>query len=162
MRPLLQSFVTLSLLLVTCEFAASQDAADVETLKSPDGRLQVTFQRDKSGRSIGRVTYREVEIATIAFGLRFSGSPPLQDGLRVVSVLRTTADQSYEIPVGKTSSARDHHNELVVTLEETIAPRRRFELAFRAFDDGLAFRYQIPKGRSAEPFELVDELTQLT
>ena len=40
---------------------------------------------------------------------------------------------------------RDHYNELAVAVEETAAPRRRFTLRVRAFDDGIGFRYELPE-----------------
>ena len=65
-------------------------------------------------------------------------------------------------PWGKASSARDHHRELIVSLEEAAPPRRRLDLAFRAFDDGVAFRYLIPGQGPLAEFVLIDELTRLT
>ena len=93
-------------------------------------------------------------------GVRRSG--PLGEGLKVVGTRRPSRDETYAIPVGKASSARDHHNELVVSLEETAPPRRRLDLAFRAFDDGVAFRYLIPEQEPLAEFVLTDEHTRLT
>lgn len=62
----------------------------------------------------------------------------------VIGVRRASQDDTYAISVGKASSARDHHNELTVLLEEMATPHRKLNLVFRAFDDGVAFRYVIP------------------
>ena len=62
--------------------------------------------------------------------------------------------------MGKASSARDQHNELVILLEET-TPARRIDLVFRVFDQGFAFRYLIPVQGPLAEFVLKDELTRL-
>jgi alpha-glucosidase len=86
----------------------------------------------------------------------------LQGPLEIIGSALSTHDSTYTIPVGKTSRARDHHQELVVSLVETNAPRRKLELVLRAFDDGLAFRYRLPAQPGLAEFVLTDELTELT
>jgi alpha-glucosidase len=69
---------------------------------------------------------------------------------------------------------RDRYNELVVELEEMV-PRavsielgktsgtkypRRMDIVFRAYDEGLAFRYSFPRQRAFEGFQIKDELTE--
>jgi alpha-glucosidase len=55
---------------------------------------------------------------------------------------------------------RDYHNELAVSVQETVAPNRRFTLRFRAFNDGVGFRYEFPEQPSLGAFEITDELTE--
>ena len=57
---------------------------------------------------------------------------------------------------------RDQHNELRVTAEETTSRHRRFVVAFRAFDDGVAFRYELPEQPELGDFEIMDERTEFT
>ena len=57
---------------------------------------------------------------------------------------------------------RDHHNELRVDVAETKAPARRFTVAFRVFDDGLGFRYELPDQPAITNYEISDELTEFT
>jgi alpha-glucosidase len=69
-------------------------------------------------------------------------------------------DETYNLVVGKTRNARDHFRELRVKLQESVAPRRRLDLAFRAYDDGAAFRYILPAGEPNATFEIVQENTR--
>ncbi len=146
----------------SCCCGSLVEAADPPTLGSPDGRLRVTFRLDERGRPGFDVAYRDRPVAAGTLGLEFAGSGPLREGMKVVDARRNRRDESYPIPVGKASSARDRHNELVVSLEEAAPPRRRLDLAFRAFDDGVAFRYLIPGGGPIGDFVLADELTRLS
>src|SRR5918995_1878302 len=109
---------------------AAEGALGPLSLESPDGRLRVTFRLGERGRPAFEVAYRDRPVATGTLGLEFAGPGPLRENLRVVDARRQSRDESYAIPVGKASSARDHHNELIVSLEETAPPRRRLDLAF--------------------------------
>ncbi|WP_165069288.1 glycoside hydrolase family 97 protein [Paludisphaera rhizosphaerae] len=128
-------------------------------LKSPDGRLAVTFRLDPQGRPTFEVSRSGKPVAAGSLGLEFADGGPIREGLKVIGERRESRDETYKIPVGKASSARDHHNEVVVSLAEAAASGRRFDVAFRAFDDGVAFRYLIPKPGD---FVLVDEQTELS
>ena len=86
----------------------------------------------------------------------------MERGFKVVNVKRGSRDETYSIPVGKTSTARDHHNELIVSLQEVAAPQRRLDVELRAFDDGVAVRYSIPEQDGISDFQLVDEVTQFS
>ena len=132
------------------------------TLESPDGRLRVTIRLGERGAPCFEVDFRGKPVASGTLGLEFAGSGALRDHMKVVGTRRRSVDETYPIPVGKASSARDRHHELIVSLEEEAAPRRGLDLAFRAFDDGVAFRYLIPGRGPLAEFILVDELTRLT
>ena len=141
---------------------AAEIASEPLTLQSPDGRLRATFRLGEGGRPEFDVAYRDRPVATATLGLEFAGSGPLREDLKVVAVRRQSRDESYAIPVGKASSARDRHHELIISLEEASPPRRRLDIAIRAFDDGVAFRYLIPGQGPLAEFVLTDELTRLT
>lgn len=140
---------------------AAEPPAEPQTVASPDGRLRLSFALDAQGRPTFAVADRNATVAQGTLGLELAGSGPLGMHLRVAESLRSSPDQTYVIPVGKASSARDHHNELVVVLEETVEPRRRLELTFRAFDDGVAFRYRLPEQPALTDIVLSGESTRL-
>lgn len=164
-HPPLQVFLRLTLLLafvwLTLSPGVVKDSANLLTVDSPNGQLSLTFQLENKGQPTFEATYRDIPIATGTLGLEFAGSGVLEMNLKVVGTRRDTRDETYAIPVGKASSARDHHHELVVSLEEQEAPRRKLDIAFRAFDDGFAFRYLIPEQQALSEFVLSDELTRL-
>ena len=160
MTTLLPRRAALALLLLST--VAAQAGPVPLTVASPDGRVRVAVDLDGQGAPTFEVSVGGVSVVTGTLGLVFQGSGLLGDDLRVVGTRRDSVDTTYSIPVGKASQARDHHRELVVALEETAPPHRRLELAFRAFDDGVAFRYQLPAQDALASFVLADELTRLS
>ena len=160
---LLSRLAALSLLVLSaCAGPGVVEGPGPLTVASPDGRLRVAVDLDDQGTPTFEVTVAGEPVTSGTLGLVFAGSGRLGDHLRVVGTRRDSADATFAIPVGKASEGRDHHRELVVMLEETAPPNRRLDLAFRAFDDGVAFRYQLPEQDALASFVLLDELTQFT
>src|SRR6266567_3671799 len=142
-------------LLIPCSTATSQlrvaspDRRNVVMVDTHEGRLYYSVQRD--GRPL---------LTPSLLGFEFRGAPSLRDSLRIVDSSRSTFDETWTQPWGEVSRIRDHHNELKVGVEEARAPNRKFTLAVRAFNDGVAFRYEFPQQASLADFEIMDELTE--
>lgn len=150
------------LILSACPLDAADGGREPLLLESPDGRLRVMFQLDDRGRPAFDAAYRNLQVASGTLGLKFAESGLLGENLKIVNTQQASRDDTYSIPVGKTSSARDHHEVLKVSLEEAQPPARRLEIVFRAYDDGVAFRYVLPDQEPLNTFVLTDELTRLT
>ena len=128
---------------------ASPDGKNVVTVMVHDGALEYSVNRQ--GHAF---------ILPSRLGFEFRGAPPLGDSVRIVDSARTTVDETWTQPWGEVARIRDHHNELRVTAEETTARRRRFTVAFRVFDDGVGFRYELPEQPGLTDFEISDERTE--
>ena len=62
----------------------------------------------------------------------------------IEDVQSASINEAYSVLVGKHSRITDRCDETVVWLRERAAPRRRWQVALRAYDDGVAFRYHFP------------------
>ena len=152
---------TLRLLVLLTLYATTTTVAQVR-VTSPDGRNAVTVEiRDgKLYYSVQRDAHPLLLPSMLGF--EFRGSPPLRDSLRIVDSSRSSYDTTWTQPWGEVSRIRDHHNELRLNVEETGAASRKFTLAVRAFNDGVAFRYEFPAQPALGEFEMMDELTEFT
>jgi len=128
---------------------ASPDGRTVVTVATTDGGL--FYRVDRDGRAL---------LLPSRLGFVFRTAPPLRDGLRIAGARRDSLDETWEQPWGEVARVRDHHNELRVSVAETAAPSRRFDVVFRVFDDGLGFRYDLPAQPGLATFEIMDELTE--
>ena len=61
---------------------------------------------------------------------------------------------------GEYKTIRNRYNELTVDLRERTAPRRSLRLVFRVFDDGVGFRYVLPRQRAIDRFAISEENTE--
>ncbi|GMV05980.1 MAG: alpha-glucosidase [Gemmatimonadota bacterium] len=127
---------------------------------SPDGRNAVTVQVLDGGLHYAVSRDGRPVLLPSRLGFEFRGAPPLRDGLRIAGSERSTHDETWEQPWGEVRWVRDHHNELRVSVEETAAPGRRFVVVFRAFDEGVGFRYELPQQPALADFEIMAELTE--
>jgi alpha-glucosidase len=93
-------------------------------------------------------------------GFELRHLPALSGDFEIASVERTARDTTWETVWGEFRWIRDHHNELRVNLVERTGARRRLTLVFRAFDEGVGFRYEIPAQPGLGAFEIMNELTE--
>ncbi|HEX6308714.1 MAG TPA: glycoside hydrolase family 97 protein [Longimicrobiales bacterium] len=128
---------------------ASPDGRNTAVVEIRDGRLYYSIQRD--GRNI---------VLPSLLGFEFRGTPALRDSLRITGTARASRDDTWTQPWGEVAQVRDHHNELRVSIQETSSAGRRFDVVFRAFDDGVGFRYEVPEQPSLRTFQLQEELTE--
>jgi len=159
--PILPAICVAFLCLAVPQGGHADDAEKKWQVASPGGQLQATFWLDERDQASFAAAFRGTTVATGTLGLDFAETGALGSNLQVTNVRRRSGDDSYQIPVGKASQARDRHEELVVSLQEQAAPGRKLEIALRAFDDGLAFRYSIPEQEPLATFTIADELTRI-
>jgi alpha-glucosidase len=131
-------------------------------VSSPNARTQVTV--DVRGGALRYSVTRDGKpvITPSRLGFAFRNAPALSDNLGITGQSRATVDETWTQPWGETARVRDHHNELRVEVAETTAPARRFSVVFRAFDDGIGFRYELPDQPGITDYEISDELTEFT
>lgn len=68
-------------------------------------------------------------------------------------------DETWKPVWGEESSIRNHYNELLVQLKQTMN-NRYLNIRFRLFDDGLGFRYEFPDQKDLTYFVVAEELTE--
>lgn len=147
-------------LAATLALAAVPALAEDLRLQSPDGRTEVIVS-DAGGQPVYSISHRGRQIlAPSGLGLQFERYQRLGPGMAVTDSSLRSGEDRYRLVAGKASEVRDRYNEIKVALTETADPKRRFEVIFRAYDDGVAFRYRIPAQPALTELRLVTEDTQ--
>ena len=142
--------------------ASAAFAQDQLRVASPDGRNEVTVEVREGRLQYGLRRSGRIIVMPSVLGFEFKGAPRLRDSLRIVGSSKSTTDTTWTQPWGEVARIRDHHNELRVSVVEAVAPQRRFDVVFRAFNDGVGFRYEFPTQPALDEFEITDELTQFS
>lgn len=149
--------------LLVAAFAASllltPDPADAQTaLLSPNGNVEIRFGVEGEQASYEvRYNGRQV-IASSALGLEMRGGSLV--AFSAMGETRRSVDETTRFVVGKTRQARNAFNEATFSLQETGARARRLDIVFRAYDDGVAFRYVMPPQPNVQRVELWGERTR--
>ena len=146
---------------ITAALAATvaATAAAEHRVASPDGRLALILS------DAGGLNYRvEVDgqplLKPSRLGLEFTGRVTLGPAATIQGAKSVRHDGTWENHFGKRRIVRDCWNETRLTLEQPGTPTRRFGLIARAHDDGVAFRYELPRASKLGEFTLTRELTE--
>ena len=131
-------------------------------LASPDGRTQVMVGLRDGGLYYAVNRDGRPVLLPSRLGFTFRNARALGDSLQLAGSSRATRDTTWSQPWGEVARVREHYNELAVRIAEGVAPGRRFAVVFRAFDDGIGFRYEVSDSGGLREFEMMDELTEFT
>ena len=168
--------------LIGCTNGKNSQITDVNTLSSPDGKLEMSFHLTGDGTPEYTLDYdgRPVILSSgMGFELRgvlkaqkidynadgtvsksdWKPCESLHDGFVVESVERSSHDETWAPVWGEEDSIRNHYNELAVNLLQS-STERRLVIRFRLFNDGLGFRYEFPSQKNLNYFVIKEELTQ--
>src|SRR5690606_1241381 len=125
-------------------------------LASPNGENKITFSLN-SNMPTYTVNHEEKEIITpSALGFVLKNEDLTKD-FELVDVQTSTHDDTWEQVWGEKKNIRNHYNEMVVKLQSK--EKHNLEIQFRAFDDGVAFRYVFPKQNIKDSIFIMDEVT---
>src|SRR5690606_10317543 len=86
----------------------------------------------------------------------------LETGFRIISSETSHFDETWEQPWGEERFIRNNYTQLHVALQEIAAPKRKMNLTFRVYDDGMGFRYEFPQQPELASMEIMEELTEFT
>jgi hypothetical protein len=128
---------------------------------SPGNLNSIEFFISKDGTANYLVKHNnEIVIDTSSLGFEFKNQPPLQNGLTIIGSSTQTINENWEMPWGEQREVNNHYNELIIQLEETAPPKRGFILYLRAYDDGIAFRYELLAQNGVDSVIIMDENTE--
>ncbi|MBJ7516012.1 MAG: glycoside hydrolase family 97 protein [Stenotrophomonas sp.] len=136
--------------------AAPLPSASVE---SPGKILKVTLQVDggTARYQVQRLGDAVVDASKLGFELR---DGRLDRDFEIVGSSTRRFDETWEQPWGERRLTRNHYNELTISLRQTTGDRRRLDVVFRVFDDGVGFRYVFPQQPGLAEAIIDEELTE--
>jgi|CZKL01.1.fsa_nt_gi alpha-glucosidase len=153
--------------------AAAQDkVSGTVQVTSPDGQVVFLLSSDSSlqpaksaipeGSAFGlhyAIKFHGKGLLDNApLGLKLEGQSALGPSLHLGTPHAGAIDQTYTIPVGKTSSVHDHYNSAEVECSDDA--RRKLTLEIRVYVDGAAFRYILPQQPAFKTVSIERELTE--
>ncbi|AOW76324.1 alpha-glucosidase [Colwellia sp. PAMC 20917] len=133
-----------------------------QTLKltSPDGKIILSvndhgkpnYEMSFLGKSI---------IHPSRLGLAFKDTIAFSDGFTISSNETQSAKEVWQLPWGERKNVTDEHNELLVTFSRNNKKNtKEFKVRFRLFNDGIGFRYEVPKQQDIDHVEIINEFTE--
>ncbi len=140
----------LALLCVSCQ-------TKEYSLSSPNGETTLSFMLTEEGVPTYSVTKKSNTILLPSpLGVRTSKAE-LTHKFHIVNIQTSSLDETWEQVWGEETTVRNHYNEVAITLQNDQA--QQLLIRFRAFDDGVAFRYEYP-AKQNDSLVILDECTE--
>ena len=157
MKRILSALSSIALLVACTTLQPAGEVTDVQTLKSPDGNMEMTFQLTAAGTPQYALNYGDQKVilpSDLGFELRgvlkaqklvYNADGTISkedrepcnsfyDGFAVESVETGTFDETWEPVWGEEAQIRNNYNELLVNLVQT-SSERKMSIRFRLYDD---------------------------
>ena len=146
------------IILLMSVFAAHFLMAQQQT--SPDGNVVLTFSLKADGTPSYKVSYKNKAVineSTLGFTLK--KAEPLTNNFKVVDTKKSTFKETWKPVWGEESEILNHYNELLVSLEQNNT-KRKMNIRFRVYNEGVGFRYEFPSQKELTHFVVEEELSQ--
>ena len=127
---------------------------------SPDGSVILSFSLKNDGTPSYKVTYKNKPVineSTLGFTLK--KADPLTNNFKVVDTKKSTFRETWKPVWGEESEILNHYNELLVSLEQNNT-KRKMNIRFRVYNEGVGFRYEFPSQKELTYFVVEEELSQ--
>ncbi|MFC1565089.1 glycoside hydrolase family 97 protein, partial [candidate division KSB1 bacterium] len=93
-------------------------------------------------------------------GIQFKNTPYLGDNVEIYDHRSRHFEETYSMVYGKNKEIESSFTETSVFLQERVEPTRNFNLVFRVFNDGIAFRYILWEEPGFKDFIITSENTE--
>lgn len=131
------------------------------SVTSPNGANSIDFHLSEDGTPYYFVNHNDkIVVDSSSMSFDFKDQESLKRNLTIINSTTNTIDEIWEMPWGEQKEVVNNYNELVVELEETQAPNRKFNIYFRAYDDGIGFRYEFLPQQDIDSIIIMDENTE--
>ncbi|EAW26959.1 Alpha-glucosidase [Alteromonadales bacterium TW-7] len=132
--------------------------AQTAILQSPNGNIKITISDELTTPSYSIDFKNKPVINSSALGFKFKQQAPFSEGFKITHTQQNTQNTQWQQPWGERQTVTDNHNEVAVTFKKPQGGV--FTVKFRAFNNGVGFRYEIPKQPGFENIEITKELTE--
>ncbi len=148
------------LLIVSFLFHTDSVSAQTWQVSSPGNNIVIQFNLVEGvpGYRVEKNGIPVIGDSDLGFVLK--DLPAMNRNLVARSVKRDSLDETWTQPWGEVKDIRNHYSQMSVELIQNSDKPLRMWIDFRAFDDGIGFRYRFPAQEGLGAFEILDELTE--
>ncbi len=152
-------FIAAAIIAISCT-PKVKEFKEISRMQSPDGGLEVCVGISDKGEPVYSLSRKgESVILPSRLGYTLMDGRSLNRGFKPLSVSPTQEkDETWNPVWGEESEIRNHYKEMSVTFDKEDGIVMR--VAFRLYDEGLAFRYEFPMENKLTYFNIKEEVTE--
>jgi glucan 1,4-alpha-glucosidase len=131
-----------------------------QSVQSPSKNISLNFKLNDSGRPFYSVSYKTSTVVNPSFlGIELKDTDDLTQGFTLLNQETKTVNESWNPVLGEQSTIQNHYNQITFYLlqKET---KRKLNITFKVYDEGVAFRYEFPKQEKLNYFIVSDEKSE--
>ncbi|GAA0739034.1 glycoside hydrolase family 97 protein [Gaetbulibacter jejuensis] len=154
-------FNLIPLILTVLFFSCNQKEKHITEVTSPNSEVKVNFNLNAQGQPFYTVMFNNKTVVDSSYlGFEFTNAKALKDNFNIVNTTTSTFNETWQMPWGEQVDVVNHYNELRVELQETSELKRKLNLVFKVYDDGIGFRYEFPEQANFKEALIKDEHTE--
>ena len=146
--------ILITLLSVIC-FSCSQNNSI--SIKSPNNGIKLSFEIVDGVPTYSVNNKNKKVISLSKMGLLFNNNIDFSKDLKLLETKSSSFNNSWKPLYGEEEMITNNYNELIVSLSNNVY---KMNIFFRVFDDGVAFKYVVPKQNKFNSYDLIDEKTE--
>ena len=128
-----------------------------QEIQSPSKKISVSFSLTSAGKPTYQVSYlNQKMVEESELGIALKDNTALDHGFSLIDQVTTKVNESWQPVLGEQATIQNVYNQTTYYLlqKET---NRKLNIIFRVYDEGVAFRYDIPKQSNLNYFVVSDE-----
>jgi alpha-glucosidase len=129
-------------------------------LSSPNGMIFIKIQ-NSNDQILYQVSRNDRQIIQPSqLGLILGDNRSLTKGFIINTVITRTVDDHWSLPWGEVNTVKNHFNECRILFRSSDKSGTAGEIIFRAYNDGIAFRYHVKQFGDETDIIIRDEITE--
>lgn len=145
---------------ITLLFLFVVSVIQAQSVQSPSKNISLDFKLNDSGKPYYSVYYKTKRVLNPSFlGIDLKDTDDLDKGFTLLNQETKTVDEPWNPVLGEQSTIQNKYNQITFYLlqKET---KRKLNIIFKVYDEGVAFRYEFPKQEKLNYFIISDEKTE--
>jgi len=140
-------------------FSCSQKEAI--NISSPDKNIKVDVVLSEAGEPTYTIIHKNIEvIKTSKLGFDFENIGSLTANFKIIETTNSNFSETWQMPWGEQLDVVNNYNELKVELQEIAVLKRKLNIVFRVYNDGVGFRYEFPEQENLLEVLIAEEHTE--
>jgi alpha-glucosidase len=137
---------------------AGLSTAKEYVITSPDRNIELTLALSEGKPYYNLSVNGKVVIWHARLGLKTDRA--FKEGFHVLETSSRVVNESYEMLWWNNKEVENHCHEMTLSLQEETENPRRLDIVFRAYNDGVAFRYVSPEQEHLKEFIIEEDLSE--
>lgn len=149
------------LLIVICVSLSSCWTEPETVLFSPNGKIVLEFSLNEKGKPFYEVVFKQdTIIKKSSLGFDFQDSKSFSNDFKIINSSTKSFNKTWKMPWGEQLDVVNHYNELRVELQEKSDLKRKLNVVFKVYNDGVGFRYEFPEQENLKEVLIAEENTE--